>query len=384
MFARMQCLSRPFALLLTLSGIASARAAEFTINYNAAPAEAQTAVQLAADIWGDILVSAVPIKVLVNWTPLGSTTLGITFPNGRRDFPDAPLPSTWYSTSLANSITGEELNPGENDFEIWLNSTFDWYYGTDGMPGNAQHDLVSVALHEFGHGLGFVGLSKKEGTVGSFGLLEMSDFAPLFTTFPWPELDTLPGVFDRYLSHSLNGLLSQMDNPSDALGTAQTSNQIYFNGPLAMAANNGNAPRIYAPSTFALGSSCVHLNESTYPSGNPNELMTPFSSAGDANHWPGPLCLAMLRDIGWILAPDVSVQEAQTMQTLTVYPNPAHEVIAMSLPAAATSTLLLIDAQGRRVMSQRYSPTVDVRDLSPGAYVLRVDGTSLNASFFKH
>jgi hypothetical protein len=380
-FARMRGICSLLALSLVAS---SAPAAEFIINYNSVPAEAQSAIQSAADIWGDILVSTVPIKVLVNWVPMGGAALGITFPNGRRDFPDAPLPDTWYATSLANSITGEELNPGENDFEIWLNNMTDWYYGTDGLPGNAQHDLVSVALHEFGHGLGFVGLSKKEGSVGSFGLLEMSDFAPLFTTFPWPELDTLPGIFDRYLSHSQDGPLTQMSNPSDELGTAQTSAQIYFNGPFAMAANNGNAPRIYAPSTFALGSSCVHLNENTYPSGNPNELMTPFSAAGDANHWPGPLCLAMLRDIGWTLAPDVGIDEHTDNGTFTVYPNPTNDLLSFQLAMAPSRTLSIIDAQGRTLRSLSFTSTIDVRDLSPGAYVLRMDGTSLNVPFIKN
>jgi hypothetical protein len=174
-----------------------------------------------------------------------------------------------------------------------------------------------------------------------------------------------------------------MDNPSDALGSAQTSNQVYFNGPLAMAANNGNAPRIYAPSTFALGSSCVHLNESTYPTGSPNALMTPFSAAGYANHWPGPLCLAMMRDIGWMLAPDVGIAESGGHDRLTVYPNPAHDVLSVPF-AIATGTVSLVDAQGRTRRSQTFNGRIDVRELPSGAYLLRVEGTALNARFIKN
>ena len=156
-----------------------ARPAEIQLTYNLAPPEAQAAIAHAAGIWEGILVSPVPIKVLVNWVPMGGAALGITFPNGRRDFAGATVPNTWYVTALANAINGTELNPGENDIDIFLNSQTDWYFGTDGATPMSQQDLVSVALHEMGHGLGFVGLAKKSGSVGSFGLLQLADFLGL-------------------------------------------------------------------------------------------------------------------------------------------------------------------------------------------------------------
>lgn len=350
-----------------------AQGATIQITYNFVPSEAQPAIGHAAAIWGSILVSDVPIKAMVTWVPMGASALGITFPNGRRDFPAAPVPMTWYASALANSIAGTELNPGENDFEIYLDSGTDWYFGTDGLTPAGQYDLVSVALHEMGHGLGFVGLSKKTDGVGSFGLLLQSDFAPLTTSFPWPQLDTLPGIFDRFLAHPQNGPLDLMDNPSGALGSAMTSNQVRFNGPLAMAANDGNAPRIHSPSTFALGSSCVHLNESTYPESDPNELMTPFSNAGSAHHWPGPLCLAMLQDIGWTLAPDVGIAMDLTMTTpLRVFPNPVDDELLVQSPAGALFKGMVIeDAMGRIVRASATVP-MDVSDLAPGVYHLRV------------
>ena len=390
LYVRWPCLNRMwhmrilFLLALSLVLPGTVRATTLDITYNLAPPEAQVAIDHAAGIWESALVSPVPIKVLVTWAPLGTSTLGITFPNGRRDFAGAPLPQTWYATSLANSIAGAELNLGENDIEIYFSSSFNWYFGTDGGPSNGQYDLVSVALHELGHGLGFVGLSKVVDADGSFGLLQASDFSPLITTFPWPQLDTLPGVFDRYLTHAQNGPLVLMDNPGVALGDAQTSNQVYFNGPLAMAANAGISPRIYAPSTFALGSSCVHLNESTYPVGNPNELMTPFISSGEANHWPGPLCLAMLQDIGWTLAPDVGLLENTGAFAVLAYPNPAHDRISFTFPDRSRSdVIMIIDAQGRTIRTLPFATSVDVRDMSPGTYVLHVSGSAINARFTK-
>lgn len=346
------------------------RAANLVVTHIGTPPAAQAAIDHAAGIWGGILESAVDIKVRVLWFPLGGTTLGITFPNGRRDFPGAPLQQTWYASALANSIAGAELNPGESDMDVYLNSGTNWYLGTDGQPAAGQHDLVTVALHEMGHGLGFVGLSKKVGGTGSLGLLEMADFAPLTTSFPWPQLDTLPGVFDVFLSDQQDGPLAMMPNPGPQLGAAMTGNQLYFNGPLVLNANGGTGARMYAPGTFALGSSCVHFNESTYPAGNANELMTPFSSTGDANHWPGPLCLAVMRDIGWVLAPDVSVGGHAAEAPLAAWPNPVSELLHLGPATEINATLIVRDAQGRTILQDRARTELDVSGWRPGAYLL--------------
>lgn len=374
-----------FSLLLgTALAFAPADGAVITIAYNNAPPEAQAAIAHAAGIWESILVSPVPIKAMVTWFPMGGAALGITFPNGRKDFTGAPVPQTWYATSLANSIAQQELNPGENDFEIWLDANASWYFGTDGDVPLGQQDLVSVALHEMGHGLGFVGLSKKEGTTGSFGLLLASDFAPLVTTFPWPQLDTLPGIFDRFLSHPLNGPLELMDNPGTALGSAMTSNQLRFNGALALEANGGDGPRIYAPAAFALGSSCVHLNEGTYPVGNANELMTPFSAVGHANHWPGPLCLAILQDIGWTLAPDVGIAEHHARTgTLDLWPNPAHAELHVG--TSAYSSVIIGDMAGRPLLRAQGVSPIDISGLVPGPYIVTAqrDGLTMRGRLIK-
>jgi hypothetical protein len=73
------------------------------------------------------------------------------------------LTNTWYSTALANALSNSDLNGATQE----INATFNlnlgtagcltnspWYYGFDNVHG-AGIDLVSVLLHEFGHGLGF-------------------------------------------------------------------------------------------------------------------------------------------------------------------------------------------------------------------------------------
>lgn len=354
------------ALLLA----ATSPAATFSITHFGTPANAQPAIERAAEIWGSILVSDVPIKVSVSWFPLGASALGVTFPNGRRDFPGAPVASTWYASCLANSIAGNELNPGEDDINVYLNASTNWYLGLDGNTPAGQYDLVTIALHELGHGLGFVGLAKKSGSEGSFGQVLLSDFAPLITTFPWPEQEGLPGIFDRYLTSTANGTLIDLTNPSNALGTAFTSNQVFFNGSFAMVANGGQQARIYAPSTFAIGSSCVHLNESTFPVGNPNELMTPFGSPGHANHWPGPIAIGVMRDIGWVVNPDVSVNEQPVTARCSVWPNPVDE--HLQIGCALPDELMITDLCGRSSVLHRSGDTWDASRLPQGSYFVRL------------
>lgn len=350
-----------------------APAATFTITHFGTPTEAQPAIQRAADIWGGILHSDVPIKVAVSWFPLGASALGVTFPNGRKDFPSAPLPATWYASCLANSIAGTELNPGEDDITVYLNSSTNWYLGLDGSTPAGQYDLVTIALHELGHGLGFVGLAKKSGNEGSFGQVLLSDFAPLITTFPWPEQEGLPGIFDRYLTSTAQGQLDLLTNPSTLLGTAFTSNQVYFNGDYALAANAGQQPRIYAPSVFALGSSCVHLNESTYPVGNPNELMTPFGSPGNANHWPGPITIAIMRDIGWTIAPDVGMDEIRPPEAWLAFVDGEGYLRFQGL--ATPRAVDILDISGRLVSTAHTDHLISVAGWSTGIYLAELPGS---------
>ena len=264
--------------------------------------EVLQAMEHALAIWESHLEIEVPVKVNVVFIPISLGFLGRSIPNGRKDFTGAPVANIWYPSALANQLAGEELNTGEFDMDILMDGTRDWYFGTDGNPGPDQFDFVSVFLHEVCHSLGFGSLADIENGEGAFSVNVETD---LYTpSFPIPDLQNLPTIYDIYLANGAGLSLTDdtnFGNPSTDLGTAFTSDDLFLSGPQAVDANNNTQPKVFAPVTFRPGSSIGHLDEATYSAGSPNAMMTPTFQEGEVIHEPGPIILGLLKDLGWQL-----------------------------------------------------------------------------------
>ncbi len=86
------------------------------------------------------------------------------------DNPAAGNGTTLHPIALANAIEGMDLDPGYPDITAAFNSAIDegcipgvkWYYGFDAQAGTDE-DFISTALHEIGHGLGFVSFVDESG-----------------------------------------------------------------------------------------------------------------------------------------------------------------------------------------------------------------------------
>ena len=252
------------------------------------PAGAQAAFIAAANIWANLVQSSVSITIKAGWADLGGTTLG--YSGGgylHRDFTGTPKAGTWYAASLANSLHGSDLAPASFDMHITYNKNFSWYFGTDGNTPVGQYDFMSVVLHEIAHGLNFAGLMGYSGGQGS-----------------WGSGTGYPNIYDTFMRDGGGNALTNTAiyaNPSAALGSALTCNSVWFHGPNAMAANSAQRVKIYAPLTWAPGSSYSHLDYSTF-AGTANRLMVYAISSASSIHDPGPVTKGLLKDLGWIFA----------------------------------------------------------------------------------
>jgi hypothetical protein len=285
--SRTHVFAPPAAALLTAHAAAApAVTARFEVTYTGFSDEAKAAFQAAVDVWSVTLTSGVPIRVDAHFTPLDPGVLGSAGPEAIfRDFTSAPRAQTWYPGALANKLSGTDLSAGSPHITANFNSDFsNWYLGIDGATPADRYDLMSVVLHELGHGLGFVGSANVGQGVGSVGL------------------EGLPLIYDHFIENNhgeqiLNASL--FPSPSAELAGQLQSSQLFFNGARAVAANGNTPVRIYAPITWEGGSSFSHLNEVTFPAGNSNSLMTPQIGMAEAIHFPGRVGTAVLRDLGW-------------------------------------------------------------------------------------
>ncbi len=263
----------------TNSGAHLESKSKFEVTYNNFPAWAQSEIQAAVDVWSANFQSSVPIKVEATWGRsqvyglLGSARPGNYFNN----FINAPDPTLWYPSALANALAGRDLDKSNPEIVIQVNSAAAWDTRNDGKPSGSEYDLQSVFIHEIGHGLGF---------------LSTDSYDPFFG---YGSIDQ-PTPFDAYLQLTDGRRLSDLPSPSVELGRALTST-LLWSGAKGIAANGGVKPKIYTPSRYESGSSVSHLDEATFASAGINSVMTPSLDAGEVFREPGSLLLAMMEDM---------------------------------------------------------------------------------------
>lgn len=258
------------------------RNSTFVITYSSDfPAEAQAALEYAADIWSFYLDSEITIWVEAVWGTLPAGALAGAGPvTVHKDFPGAPISNRYYPAPLANALSASDLTPGQADISITFGDGINWYYGTNGNPWSSSYDFASVALHELGHGLGFIGSVDVQGSTGYIGY------------------NGTPFIYDHFVINSAGSNVTSYSSGS-ALGSFLTGDDLYWEGEWGMDGNSGNTPRLFAPGGWEGGSSFSHLRENTYSAGNINSLMTPYIGMAEVIHDPGPIAIGMLADMGW-------------------------------------------------------------------------------------
>jgi hypothetical protein len=265
------------------------------------------AFQAAANIWGATLVSGPTITIRASWSTslTCGTTSGVLGSAGatslRGNFTGAVLQNAWYSVALANALHGIDLNGATAEINAQFNSNVGtsgcltsshWYYGLDGIHGNGGIDLVTVLLHEFGHGLGFQSFTDE-----STGI--QAGTSPGF-----------PSVYDFFLLDKTTGKHWPAMTDAERKASAINASNLVWDGPqvtsdsvspvLTTGKDTSGHPLIYAPSTVETGSSVSHWDKTE----SPNQLMEPNIS-NDLTHSVSigtnrpDLTFSALRDVGW-------------------------------------------------------------------------------------
>jgi hypothetical protein len=270
-------------------------------------ADRRTAFEYAMSTWSQRLGGNIPIRVKAGWASLTGNTLaqaGST--SAYSNFTGAPLPDTYYVPSLAKQLSGEDLNGGGTDFQITYNTNkSDWYYGTDGGTPGDKTDFVSVAMHEFCHGLGFASSI----VYGDSRYVDGS----------WAN--GIPNSFDQWMT-DIDGWRFVFRPPGDRAPDIVSGNRLYFMGPetyaMSPTADFGHHAPLYCPTTYAGGSSASHMGEQYNNwNGGSDALMTYSIGHGESHHWPGYVGQAVVDDVGWAGVQPVTASILDPLSTTT-------------------------------------------------------------------
>lgn len=253
------------------------KTATIEVTYVGFSVEAQQAFQAAVDIWETLISSPVPIKVEARWENLGPGALGgALYTSAHANFTGAQKLNVFYPIALAEKIRGENLNGDDPDIFARFSSSTDWHFNPGTTPPVNKYDLVTVVLHEIGHGLGFASTFDVQDTNGSYGLFDTE----------------VPAIFDVPIENAAGlNLIESFISPSANLRTQLTSTNLFFDSHTSFDS------KLYAPATFNVGSSISHLDDQTFD-GTANALMTHAVAPQERIHSPG-VALNMLEDLGW-------------------------------------------------------------------------------------
>ena len=300
------------------------------------PDEAKPAVERAVDIWSQSIETVIPVSVQAIWDSLPPNILAQAAPyEVMHDFEGAPEADRQYAVALANQLAGEDLNPAAPDMVVKFAEDTQWYLGLDGQVPDSLYDMVTVALHEMGHGLGYLGSANHNGNSGFLGF------------------QGIPFIFDHFVEESDQTSVLEYISGTVTLGTVLESDALFWGGENGGEAQGVGRPRLYAPTNWAPGASFSHLRESSYPEGNENSLMTPFLNTAESIHTPGSVSLGMMQDMGWSLPPVLcSLLDVVTLNQTACNPltNTYTQVLQVTYENAPETGNLMVNGQAYPIL----------------------------------
>lgn len=368
------------ALCFVLFVVNAFALADIQVTYTGFTADQQAAFESAISLWENVLCSEVPIKINVTLQNVPGFVV-VFVPNLIRNFAGTPHPNIWYCNSLANAITGVELNPGEADIDLIVNPNQPWYYGLDGLCPASSLDFVTEMRKAIAYGLGYMPSFYVQSGMGTYGHLDPSVLG-LTTSFPWESMQGAPVLYDTFVCNTSGQYLTdttQFTNVSPALNTQLTGGNLRYNGPYGVEFAGGTQPVLYA-SAFNLART-ARLFADTYL-GTENEPGIPTAYNGSVLRHISPIVLGILIDQGWTL--DLSWL-ALPPQELEAYCVDGTVYLNWTEPDMGYDIFGYKIYRDGEYIAQTTTPDFSDVELMPGTYTYEVEtiysmGTSLPAT----
>jgi hypothetical protein len=272
---------------------------------NQFPGPLKPAFRRAAATWSQVLNSNQPIRIYAIYgIDLPGTLHAMCISQGRENVLNAPamLPDTWYVSALAKKLANQDIAPNEPDMTILFRRkptpNNGWWGDENGPMPNDRYDFESVALHEMGHGFGFVGLfwvdPMSQPPVGSYGANAILGRLPQGVDLHFQLPNDLRGHPTQFGRKVIDGSGLALTGPkfytnnSTALGTALTIRPLRFSIP---GNPNGGHP-LYVVNPFRVNSSVEHLDIA-------GSLMSPAITPGTQRRAVDQPVRDVMTALGW-------------------------------------------------------------------------------------
>lgn len=245
------------------------------------PSDVVTAVLASTTILNAFFALPSAITIGVQWADLSGINVHLLGMGGSYATCLHPtLPYTLIPSALYTSLTGAPNCPGIGSplhATLTLNShpPAPWYTGLGGTVPGDRIDLITVALHEMVHGLGFESFVSGDGSYG-----------------PAPN----GFIFDAFLLAGADASWPAFGAPvaSPLADVAALTSHVVFRGNVS--AGGISSFEVYTPSPFAGGTSLSHVRPALSII---NRLMFPAIGFGQAWHHPGAAVYVAMASMGY-------------------------------------------------------------------------------------
>ena len=287
--------------LLLLATPAARSAVTFTFDYSDPSAAAMSpAARAALDVAGANMAAYfgnynanVVYEIQTYSDPVSSNlaSSGPYFGSTTPGFGNLGALGTKIVTNGATDLTG-----AAPDALMIINMGDWWDYSSAGANDANYWHMISVAMHEIGHGLGFLNATHAEN--GTTWLVNYG-----FATDPMAYMPMDQFMVNGIGEHVISPLFTLNQSVWDGAKTggpgtvpATPNSGLYFSGPNGMAANGGQMIPFWSPPAFEEGSTNHHLG-SYYR----NALMFPYFEAAEVRDALTPVEIGILKDLGYTL-----------------------------------------------------------------------------------